>query len=173
MSIGDNGGDHMARRVFYSFHHKPDSWRASQVRNAGVVEGNREVSDNDWEAIKKSGAGSIKKWIDGQLSGRSCTVVLIGSSTAGRKWINYEIQRSWADGKGLLGIYVHNLKDGKSLKSAKGRSPFEGFSVGSDPLTSIIKAYDPPYTGSKNAYDYIKSNLGSWVEEAIAIRKRY
>ena len=29
------------RRVFYSFYYKEDSWRASQVRNIGVVEGNR------------------------------------------------------------------------------------------------------------------------------------
>lgn len=38
----------MARRVFFSFHYKPDNWRAAQVRNAGVVEGNTPVSDNDW-----------------------------------------------------------------------------------------------------------------------------
>jgi hypothetical protein len=27
------------RKVFYSFHYMPDAWRASQVRNMGVVEG--------------------------------------------------------------------------------------------------------------------------------------
>ena len=48
----------MARRTFYSFHHKPDNWRASQVRNMGVIEGNRPVSDNDWEQIKKGGGNS-------------------------------------------------------------------------------------------------------------------
>lgn len=29
----------MPRKVFYSFHFAPDSWRASQVRNIGIVEG--------------------------------------------------------------------------------------------------------------------------------------
>ena len=77
----------MARKVFFSFHYKPDNWRASQVRNAGTVEGNKPVSDNDWEAITSSGDAEIRKWIDGQLSGKSCAVVLIGSATAGRKWI--------------------------------------------------------------------------------------
>ena len=33
----------MARRTFYSFHYKPDNWRAAQVRNMGVIEGNRPV----------------------------------------------------------------------------------------------------------------------------------
>ena len=37
------------RGTFFSFHYKPDNWRAAQVRNMGVVEGNSPVSDNDWE----------------------------------------------------------------------------------------------------------------------------
>lgn len=45
----------MSRKAFYSFHFKPDSWRASQVRNIGVVDGNQPVSDNDWEDVKKRG----------------------------------------------------------------------------------------------------------------------
>ena len=33
----------MARNCFYSFHYKPDNARASQVRNIGVIEGNKLV----------------------------------------------------------------------------------------------------------------------------------
>src|SRR5438552_3191062 len=113
----------MARRVFYSFHYDADSSRASQVRNIGLVEGNRPASDNDWESIKKGGDAAIKRWIDSQLDGRSCTIVLIGANTAGRKWINYEIETSWNTGKGLLGIYVHYLKDLAGKQSAKGSTP--------------------------------------------------
>jgi hypothetical protein len=76
----------------------------------GVIEGNQPVSDNDWEQIKKGGDVAIKKWINEQLNGRSCTIVLIGTNTAERKWIKYEIEKTWNDGKGLLGIYIHNLK---------------------------------------------------------------
>ena len=72
----------MARRVFYSFHYKPDNWRASQVRNMGVIEGNQAVADNDWETVTKGGDAAIKKWIDDQMVGRSCVVVLIGSAAA-------------------------------------------------------------------------------------------
>jgi len=45
----------MARRVFFSFHYKPDNWRASQVRKMGDIEGDAPVSDNDWETITKGG----------------------------------------------------------------------------------------------------------------------
>lgn len=164
----------MARRVFYSFHFQPDNWRASQVRNVGVVEGNQPVSDNDWEAVKRGGDDSIKAWINGQLAGRACTVVLIGSDTAGRKWIKYEIERSWnRRDMGLVGIYVHNLKDASGQQSTKGGNPFNDLYVGSTPLGSIVKAYDPPYSVSTSAYDYIKSNLAAWIEEAITIRSAH
>jgi len=36
------------RQVFYSFHYEADAWRAAQVRNMGVVEGNQPASDNEW-----------------------------------------------------------------------------------------------------------------------------
>ncbi len=36
----------MARKVFFSFHYKPDNGRASQVRNIGAIEGSQAVSDN-------------------------------------------------------------------------------------------------------------------------------
>ena len=75
----------MKRRSFFSFHYKPDAWRAAQVRNMGMVDGNNPVSDNDWETITQGGDAKIKKWIADQLDGRSCTIVLVGSNTAGRK----------------------------------------------------------------------------------------
>ena len=96
----------MARKAFYSFHYIPDNWRASQVRNMGAIEGNIPVSDNDWEEITKGGDKAIQKWIDGQINGKSCAIVLIGTNTAGRKWIKYEIKKSWNDGKGVLGIWL-------------------------------------------------------------------
>lgn len=165
----------MARKVFYSFHYKPDNWRASQVRNIGAIEGNTPASDNDWETITKGGDAAIKKWINSQLSGRSCAIILIGANTAGRKWIKYEIEKAWNDGKGLLGIHIHNLKNSAGKKSSKGRNPFDDFTMDRDDkkLSSIVKSYDPPYTKSTSVYDHIKKNLATWVEDAIKIRNEY
>lgn len=160
----------MARRVFYSFHYVKDNWRASQVRNIGVIEGNEPVKDNDWETVKRGGDKAIEKWINDQLNGRSCTIVLIGSETAGRKWIKYEIEKSWNDGKGLFGIYIHNLKDKDGKQSSKGKNPFDDFTMNNDPskkLSSIVKVYDPSGATSNDVYDYIKNNIEKWVEYAI------
>lgn len=162
----------MARRVFYSFHYKPDNWRASQVRNIGAIEGNRPATDNDWETITKGGDDKIKKWIAEQMEGKSCALVLIGSNTAKRKWINYEIVKAWNDKKGVVGVYVHNLKDSDEEQSTKGSNPFASIKYGETGkmLSSIVKAYDPSFSTSKEVYDHIKENLAAWVEEAITIR---
>jgi len=163
----------MTRRAFYSFHYKPDNWRASQVRTMGLLEGNKPVTDNDWETIKKGGDKAIQKWIDNQLNGKSVLIVLIGQNTSRRKWINYEIKKAWNDGKGVLGIYIHNLKDRNSTQSSKGSNPFSGFTVNDKALENIVKTYNPPYVTSKYVYNYIKENLSGWIEKAIEIRNKY
>jgi len=160
----------MTRRAFYSFYYADDSWRASQVRNMGVVDGNQPATDNDWEEVKKGGGQAIKDWINRQLNGKSVVVVLVGSNTSGRKWINYEIEKGWKEGKGMLAIYIHNLKDSASNSSTKGTNPFWGITVNGTSLFSTCKVYDPPYVTSTYVYDHIKENLSDWIEEAITIR---
>jgi hypothetical protein len=161
----------MGRRAFYSFHYKPDSWRASQVRNMGVVEGNSPATDNGWEAVTKGGESAIEKWIGDQMMGKSCAIVLIGSGTAGRKWINYEIIKAWNDKRGVLGVYIHRLKDINQNQTTRGGNPFDGITVGQKAMSSIVKAYDPPYFASTDVYKYIKDNLADWIETAISIRE--
>ncbi len=165
----------MARRVFYSCHYLPDAWRTSQVRNIGAIDGSKPASDNDWETVKKGGDKAIQRWIDDQLNGRSCTVVLIGKDTANRKWINYEIEKSWNDKKGLVGIYVHNLKDSSQSQSTRGSNPFDYMTMKRDnaKMSSLVKAYNPPYTVSKLVYDYISQNIAAWIDEAVKIRDNY
>lgn len=163
----------MARKSFFSFHYVPDNWRASQVRNIGALEGNVPVSDNDWEKVTKGGDAAIKKWIDDQMTGRSCVVVLIGTNTAGRKWINYEIKKAWEDGKGVVGVYIHGLKDKDEKQSTKGANPFLGITASGVALGSIVIAHDPPYSTSTYVYDHIKQNLAKWVEDAIALRGKH
>jgi hypothetical protein len=101
----------MKRQVFYSFHYKNDVRRVSQVRNIGALEDNKPVSDNEWEEVKRKGDDNIKKWINDNMNYRSCVIVMVGEETANRKWVKYEIEKAWNDGKGVLGIYIHNLKD--------------------------------------------------------------
>jgi hypothetical protein len=115
------------RKTFYSFHYNNDVFRVQQIRNIGALEDNKPVSANEWETVKKGGNEAIEKWIDDNMKYRSCIVVLIGEETASRPWVNYEIKKAWGDGKGLLGIYIHNLKDPNSGKCNKGINPYDQF----------------------------------------------
>lgn len=161
----------MARRVFTSFHYVPDNWRASQVRSMGKIEGNKIVTSNKWEEVTKGGNKAIEKWIDDNMSGKSCVVLFVGENTADRKWINYEIEKAWREGKGIVGIYIHKLKNSNGEQANKGDNPFDFIKVNDKNLSTIAKCYNPPFSSSKYVYDYIKENIDDWIEEAIQIRK--
>lgn len=163
----------MARKVFTSFHYVPDNWRASQIRNMGKIEGNSIATTNRWEEVTKGGNKAIEKWIDDNMSGKSCTIVFVGEKTAGRKWIKYEIEKAWNERRGIFGINIHNLKDSNGNQANKGNNPFDDFTLNGKSLSSIVKCYNPPFTTSTYVYDHIKENLEDWIEEAIKIRNNY
>jgi hypothetical protein len=164
----------MARKVFYSFHYKPDCWRAATVRNIGAVEGDKPASDNDWESVTKGGDEAIKRWISSQMSGKTCAVVLIGANTANRKWINHEIVKAWDDGLGVVGIQIHGLKNADGQISVAGSNPFEYIGYGSTgrKLSLIVKSYNPQGANSQERYDWIRQYISAAVEEAIDIRQK-
>jgi len=145
------------------------------IRNIGVIEGNKPAPDNDWETITKNGDEAIKKWIRGQMKYRSCTVVLVGSKTANRKWINHEIVKSWNNGMGVVGIYIHGIKNSQGYISDKGNNPFDYIIYGDTKkkLSAIAKCYNSVGSNSKERYDWISINMSAMVEEAIKIRNTY
>lgn len=163
------------RQVFYSFHYKPDCWRASTVRNIGSIEGNRPASDNDWEQVVRGGDDAIKRWINDQMKYRSCAVVLVGKETANRRWINYEIIKAWDEGKGVVGIRIHGLKNSDGYISTIGANPFDFIGYGNTgrKLSSIVHCYDPAGNNSKERYDWISRYLSDAVEEALSIREKH
>lgn len=153
----------MARQTFFSFRYKKDNWRAGIVRNSWVTQDRTAAGFFDsaeWEAVKKKSDAAIGTWINEQLKGTSVTIVLIGADTAGKKWIKYEIQSSHDRGNGMLGIFVHNIKDSQGATTARGRSPFDDH-IFKNKDGRIIKY--PVYDWvADNGY----SNMGSWIEEA-------
>lgn len=107
------------RQVFFSFEYNKDVWRASQIRKMNVVSKSSTFSDNDWETVKSKSEASIKKWINEQMAMRSCIVVLIGKTTSTRKWVKYEIEKAYELKKGIVGIYIHGLKNETAIKLKK------------------------------------------------------
>jgi competence protein ComGC len=65
--------------------------------------------------------------------------------------VGHIIEQSWERGNGLIGIYIHNMKDKNGKTEAKGADPF-------------VKM------GYKNirTYDWVQDdgykNIGDWVE---------
>lgn len=163
----------MYKQVFFSFNYNEDSHRVARIKKIGALEGNDTLKPNDWEEVAQDDE-KIKKWINDQMCMRSCVIVLIGSKTAGRKWINYEIKHAWDSGKGVVGIYINNMVDLNGVQGPKGENPFADFKTSDGKnLAEIVKSYDPPYTDSKAVYHYIEQNIESWVDEAIKIRDEY
>lgn len=157
------------RQTFYSFHYDNDVFRVQQIRNIGILEDNKPVSPNDWETVKKGGDKAIEKWINDNMNYRSCVVVLIGEDTHKRPWVKHEIQKAWEEGRGLLGVYIHNLEDPRTGKCKKGKNPFEQFTFkDKNGNVKTIPCKDP---SSTNTYNDIKNNLENWVEEAIENNK--
>jgi len=117
----------MARRVYFAFHYQRDIWRVNEVRNCWVTQDREAAGFYDaslWEEVKKKGDDAIKRMIDEGLRNTSVTVALIGKETSNRKWVRYEIQKSHKDGKGLLGVYIHGLKDASERTDEKGDNHF-------------------------------------------------
>jgi hypothetical protein len=156
----------MARRVFFSFHYENDIWRVSQIRNCWVGRDREAAGFWDaasWEQVKRRGEDAIHRWIDAQLENTSVTAVLIGYETADRPYVNYEIQRSIDRGNGLLGIWIHNMKDQGGYVSFAGRSPFANFTQNygfyRDSLASHVPHYD---WVNDRGYE----NCAAWIEFA-------
>jgi len=166
------------RQIFYSFHYANDVFRVQQIRNIGSLEDNAPVSVNDWETVKRGGDKAIEKWIDDNMKYRSCIVVLVGEETHKRPWVRHEIKKAWADGKGILGIHIHNFKCAKTVKDNpnsngkcyQGKNPFDTFTVGGKDMSSIVHCYNP---NSSDSYNDVKENLEKWIQTAIQIRTNY
>jgi hypothetical protein len=157
----------MARRVFFSFHYEHDAQRAAVVRNHAVTKAGEEVAGYvdkaAWESIERQGDAAIRKWIDEQLSGTSVTVVLVGAETSSRRWVQYEIEKSYSRGNGLLAVTLHNIKDFDGRAGTAGSTNFR--SIGKD-----ISGWDVHFTSVAETHDWVNddgyNNFRSWVEKA-------
>lgn len=162
------------RQVFFSFEYNKDVWRASQIRNMGKVSNSSTFSDNDWEEVKGKTDSKIKEWIDEQMALRSCLVVLVGKTTSSRKWVKYEIEKAYELGKGIVGIYVHGLKDSQGNQTDKGSNPFYSIlNKDGKRLSNFVKCYDSSYKSSTYVYNDIESEIEELIEEAIDNRNTY
>lgn len=144
----------MMKRVFFSFHYDDViSFRANVVRQHHITKDAGEAGFFDasiWEDAELHGDASVKRLIDNNLMNTSVTCVLIGSNTWNRRWVRYEIIKSYERGNKLFGIHVNSIPDKFQHTLVQGPNPFGylGFYIKSDG--------DIDY--------YQESNDGSWIK---------
>ena len=101
----------MAHKVFVSYHHSNDQKKADYLRTK-YGDNNTLLDSSLYEAYECSSDDKILAAIrQNHLKDSTVTIVLIGSETANRKWIDWEICASLRPYgsrslNGLLGIYL-------------------------------------------------------------------
>ncbi|MFO6504498.1 TIR domain-containing protein [Corynebacterium freneyi] len=153
------------RTVFYSFHYERDSRRVQLLLKMGAVQGQQLMQSQEWESVKRRGPQAVQKWIDDQMAYKRAVVVLVGSETASRPWVQYEIKKAWQEKKPLVGIRIHGLSD-MGTTDSPGRNPFEELGIVGPRL------FDPTATDwrgkidSQQTYRNLSMNLVSWIDQA-------
>ena len=158
----------MAKRVFFSFHYKNDIHRAERIRNSWVTKPDRLSSGffdgSIREEARRKDDATLRRFIANGLKNTSVTAVLIGSETASRKWVKYEIGESIDKGNALVGIRVHQMKDLNGYTDTRGDSPF------ALPWNTNGRVRD---TSRVPVYDWVNddgyNNLGSWIANAYVV----
>lgn len=117
------------RCTFFSFcYDDVRDFRANVVRNSYVTKYGKDtfIDGSIWEKNNIKSSVKIKELIDNSgIKNTSVTAVLIGDHTADRRWINYEIFKSFEQGNGILGIRINRIKDKSGHITCKGLNPLD------------------------------------------------
>ncbi len=119
----------MAPRVYFCFHYDDvKTFRANVVRNHDLTKETGEAGFFDasiWEDAELHGAGAVKNLINRSLENTSVTCALIGTVTWKRRWVRYEILKSYDRGNKLLGVHINGVEDKNQQVFPQGRNPFD------------------------------------------------
>ena len=124
----------MAKRVFFSFHYQDViDFRANVVRQHWMTKSDREAAGffdaSIWGNAELSGDVGIKRVVNSGLEGTTVTCVLIGSETYARKWVRYEILKSFKRGNSILAVHINGIKGKDQQTKMKGPNPLNYLGV--------------------------------------------
>ena len=101
----------MGRKVFVSYSHRLDQSSADAFRSIFADQRDVYIDKSVRDDLGDLQAETIKRRLRALINDSTVTVVLIGSETGGRSWIDWEIYNSLRQGvgvtrNGLLGIRI-------------------------------------------------------------------
>lgn len=129
----------MAQRIYFGFDYEDvKTFRANVVRNHDTIKKNIDsvgfVDASIWEDAELHGADAVKRLINTNLDNTSVSCILIGTGTWQRRWVRYEILKSYDRGNKLFGVHINSIPDKNRQTFNKGRDPFDylGFIISAD-----------------------------------------
>lgn len=118
----------MPRCSFFSFCYEDvKNFKVNVVRNSWLLNHSADsfIDGSIWEKEKSKGPTVIKNLIETGLKKTSVTTVLIGDQTADRRWVKYEIVKSFEKGNGILAIHINRIRGKEQAISARGLNPLD------------------------------------------------
>lgn len=107
-----------AKNVFISHHHKDDkavtnfsnllAGKDYIVRNSSIRAKPRNQDRLDKKMVSDE---TIRRLLRMKMAWAGTVVVLVGSETHSREWVNWEIEEAERQGKRILGVYMQGAKD--------------------------------------------------------------
>jgi hypothetical protein len=124
----------MAKKVFFSFHYQDViDFRANVVRQHWLAKPDREEAgffdSSIWGNAELSGDEGIKRVINAGLTGTSVTCVLIGTGTYARRWVRYEIMKSFRKGNAILSVHINPIMGRDQQTKPNGTNPLRCLGV--------------------------------------------
>lgn len=118
----------MPRYSFFSFCYEDvKNFKVNVVRNSWLLNHSKDsfIDGSIWEKEKSKGSTVIKNLIEAGLNKTSVTTILIGDETADRRWVKYEIVKSFEKGNGILGIHINRIRGKEQAISSRGLNPLD------------------------------------------------
>jgi len=107
-----------SKNVFISHHHKDDkavtdftnllAGKDYVIRNSSI---RAKPSNTERLNQKKVSDATIERLIKMKMAWAGTVIVLVGSETHERKWVNWEIEQAHKQGKAILGVFMQGAKD--------------------------------------------------------------
>jgi hypothetical protein len=133
------------RKAFFSFNFA-DIMRVNVVRDAWKVVnpesplGGRTFYDSSlWERRQIEDPETVKRLIREGVGYTSAVCVLVGTETALRRWVRYEIARAVIDKRGLLAVHLNGIRHHNLLvPHVRGPNPLASMAVGKIQANNVL-----------------------------------
>lgn len=145
---------------FFSFHFSHDFDRINTVLDSWSkypeVSMTPFISTPQLIKMMDEGLSTIFEWVSEEIAKAEVVIVLIGSKTKERYFVQYEIQQAILQKKPIYGIYIHQIMDKSGNTETQGDSP----------LPMVCSTYDwISDNGAQNLLDWTKTAIQDPIYE--------